>query len=71
VKKKNKTKVNAYLKYSGIAFQLFFLLFITAYAGQWVDARLGNKRPYLTAFLLIFVLGGYLYKLVKDLEKDK
>ncbi len=65
----NKSKTNQYLKYSGLAFQMFVLLLIAVYAGQWLDNKFDFQRPYLTALLLIFALLSYFIKLYYDLIK--
>lgn len=67
----DKTKnPNAYLKYSGMVFQLFALLFIAAFAGQKIDAWLGNKTAYVTALLLCIAVLGYLLKIYFELIKN-
>jgi len=60
---------NQYLKYSGMALQLFVLLGIGAWLGQKLDARLHTPDPYFTiAFILLFTTA-FFYKLVKDLNR--
>jgi len=60
---------NQYLKYSGMALQLFVLLGVGAWIGQKLDAKFMTKDPYFTiAFILIFMTA-FFYKLVKDLNR--
>lgn len=67
---KHTKQVNKYLKYSGIAFQLFFLLLIAVFAGQYLDERLGNETPWFLLLFIILAFGAWMYKLIKDLEQD-
>ena len=64
------TSVNKYLKYSGIAFQLFFLLAIAVLAGQYLDERLGNETPWFLLLFIVLGFSGWMYKLVRDLDRD-
>ena len=60
---------NQYLKYSGMALQLFVLLAVGAWLGQMLDAKLNTPDPYFTiAFILLFTTA-FFYKLVKDLNR--
>ena len=62
-------QVNQYLKYSGMAFQLFVLLGIAAFLGQWLDKRYLSGNPYFTIILILLFTGGFFYRLVKDLSR--
>ncbi len=63
---------NQYLKYSGMALQLFALLGIAAWLGQKLDKSLHTADPYFTILLILLFTGGFFYKLVKDLnQKDE
>lgn len=67
----NKSKhPNAYLKYSGMVFQLLVLLFLAAYAGQKIDERLGNETAYVTALLVLVAVIAYLIKIYFELSKN-
>lgn len=70
MKKKNSKGANQYLKYSGIAFQLFFFLFIAVYAGKYTDAYLGTTKPYFTIVFLLVALVGFFYKIYNDLARE-
>lgn len=61
---------NKYLKYSGIGFTLFALLAIAVYGGQKLDAYLGLDQPWFTILFLLLGFGGWVAKLMKDLETD-
>lgn len=63
---------NQYLKYSGIVFQLFALLGLGAWLGQYLDAKLNTPDPYFTILFILLFSAGFFYKLVKDLgRKDE
>jgi len=65
-------QVNQYLKYSGMALQLFVLMAAGAFLGQWLDKRLSTPQPYFTILLILLFTGGFFYRLVKDLnQKDE
>ncbi len=68
---KNIRKVNAYLKYSGLAFQLAFVIFLGIYVGNYIDTYFGLKVPIATMILVLLLFGAYMYKLVVDLMKPK
>lgn len=68
---KNIRKVNAYLKYSGLAFQLAFVIFVGIYLGKYIDSYFGLKVPIATMILVVLLFGAYMYKLVIDLMKPK
>jgi len=59
---------NDYLKYSGIAFQMFFLLLFGWFIGGYLDGILSFDKPYLALLFMMLFLIGYLYKLVKELS---
>ena len=60
--------VNDYLKYSGMAFQMFFLLLFGWFIGGYIDGLLAFDKPYIALSMMTILLVGYLYKLVKDLS---
>ncbi len=62
-------QVNHYLKYSGMALQLFVLMALGAFLGQWLDRRLSSAKPYFTIILILLFTGGFFYRLVKDLNR--
>ncbi len=64
------TQSNQYLKYSGMVIQLFVLLGIGAWLGQYLDEKLNTPDPYLTILMILLFSGAFFYKLVKDLGRD-
>lgn len=63
-----KPKGYEYLKYSGLAFQMFFILFLGWWIGSKIDAYLDISKPVFALILLIVFLTGFFYKLIKDLS---
>ena len=63
---------NQYLKYSGMVFQLFVLLGVGAWLGQYLDKKLHTPDPYFTILFILLFTAGFFYKLVKELgRKDE
>lgn len=62
---------NAYLKYAGLAFQIFGTLAVGAIAGQWLDKKFMLPKPYITIFLILFLFTGIIYWLILDTKKMK
>jgi F0F1-type ATP synthase assembly protein I len=60
---------NQYLKYSGLVVQLFVLLGVGAWLGQYLDEKLHTPDPYFTILLILLFTAGFFYKLVKDLSR--
>lgn len=69
--KKKRPSSNKYMKFSGLGFQLAFLLFFAIWAGGKLDVMMENKSAYMTALLVVLAFGGFMYKLFKDLENLK
>jgi F0F1-type ATP synthase assembly protein I len=59
----------SYLKYAGLAFQLFALLFIGAWLGGRVDKWLHTADPYFTILFILLFMAGFFYRLVKELNR--
>ncbi|HEU5289498.1 MAG TPA: AtpZ/AtpI family protein [Cyclobacteriaceae bacterium] len=69
-KSNNKKPVNAYMKYSGLAFQLLGSMAILGWLGYKLDQKLSLQFP---AFMLLFgFLGfsGVMYKVYKSLKQE-
>ena len=60
---------NQYLKYSGMAIQLFVLIGAGAWFGQKLDQKLATSEPYFTIILILLFTGGFFYRLVKELSR--
>lgn len=61
----------AYLKYSGLAFQMFFYLLLGWFGGSWLDRKLGFEDPWMALGLTFLFLIGFFVKLYYDLERNE
>jgi len=59
----------AYLKYSGLAFQMFAILLLGWWFGSLADSHFGFEKPYLGISLCFLFLIGFLFKLYVDVTK--
>ena len=66
---RNSKSSNQYLKYSGMAVQLFVLIGVGAWLGQIIDRKLSTPEPYFTIILILLFTGGFFYRLVKELSR--
>jgi len=66
---------SAFLKYSGLGFQLAAVILIFLFAGIWLDGKFGTKFIFTLVFTVLGFFGGFynFYLTVKDLntKKDK
>ncbi len=58
-----------YLRYTGMAFELFALLLILIYIGKKLDAYFGFEKSYLLMLLVTMGLMGYLAKIYFETTK--
>ncbi|MCC6816941.1 MAG: AtpZ/AtpI family protein [Saprospiraceae bacterium] len=63
---KKPSDYNAYFKYAGLAFQIFGILAVGAFAGQYLDRKLGLSQPWMTILIVLFFFIGIIYKIVLD-----
>ncbi|MFA0961758.1 AtpZ/AtpI family protein [Roseivirga sp. BDSF3-8] len=67
--KKKPSQPNEYLKYTGLAFQLFGVIAVFTYIGYLIDEKLmGGKTIFLIVFMLLGTFGS-LYQLYRSLPK--
>lgn len=64
-----KGKLQSYLKYSGLAFQMLLVLGIAAYGGMQLDAYAGNKNPWFTIVFMLLGVIGSIYKIIISVMK--
>ena len=67
-KKRKLAKIDNYLKFSGLAFQMIFIMGLTAWGGHTLDKNLEFKIPVFTVIFVILSLVGILYSLIKSLN---
>ena len=67
-----KEKSTAYLKYSSLGFQLVAVMLISVFLGGYLDKKwnAGNPR-YFTVGLIMVLISAYLYKIIRELTKEK
>ena len=70
-KNKTKTKVNNYVKYSSMVFQLGVVIALGVWGGRKIDEYLGLKFPAFTLILLFVAIFGGMYWTLKDLIRKK
>lgn len=68
--KQSHNRAKAYLKYSGIAFQLVAMVLIGLFLGQWVDEKMGNEKPLITILCILVFFTLYMIRLYYDLIKS-
>jgi hypothetical protein len=69
--KPSQNRWQAYVKYSGLAFQLAAVVFAGIFIGRWLDEKLMLEKPVFTMLLVMIFFGGYMYKLYKELTSIK
>ncbi len=65
-----KGKLQSYLKYSGLAFQMLIVLGLAAYGGMRLDAYMGNKNPWFTILFMVLGVVGSIYKIIVSVMKQ-
>jgi F0F1-type ATP synthase assembly protein I len=69
-KKDNKPNgVNSFARYSGLFFQMFFIIGIFAIAGYTVDEHAGNNKMYYTAGLSLLGVIVAIYHVLKEVNQ--
>jgi membrane protein DedA with SNARE-associated domain len=58
-------------RYSGMAFQLFVLLWLAYKAGDWADSKLQAEKPFATIGLLLLAIFSYLYYIIKQTSRPR
>lgn len=64
---KARSRRDAYLKYSGMAFQMGIIILVGTLIGKKLDAYFQTERPYLTVVLALLSISAALYITLKDL----
>jgi membrane protein DedA with SNARE-associated domain len=63
-------KSNKFLKYSGLAVQIFATLAIAAWFGKWLDRKLEMDKPIFTAVTSIVMLVLLMIWINYDIKKQ-
>ena len=64
-----KTKINPFLRFTGVAFQMGALIALGAWGGTELDAWAGNQKPIYTIILCLLAIGISLYLIIKEALK--
>jgi F0F1-type ATP synthase assembly protein I len=64
---KDRIRSNAYLKYSGMAFEMAAMIFVGTFTGKKLDAYLHTDRPYFTLLGALLGTIASLYITLKDI----
>lgn len=67
---KDTNQRNAYLRYTGLAFQILAAIFLGIWGGYKLDWWLGLKYPIFTIVLSLAALLGAMFYLIKSLPKN-
>jgi uncharacterized membrane protein YbjE (DUF340 family) len=70
-KKRKLTQIDNYLKFSGLAFQMIFVMGLAAWGGHTLDKYLEFTIPVFAIIFIILSLIGILYSLIKYLNSKK
>lgn len=66
-KKDRRSKgLSDFAKYSGMAFQMFAVIFITVWGGMKLDKLAGNQTPVFTIILSLLGVFAAIYTVIKD-----
>jgi len=62
-------QLQSYARYSGMAFQLFAMLFVGYIIGNFIDQKLAANKPIATALCLLLAIFMYLFAIIKSTNK--
>lgn len=70
-KENNKRSLNAFARYSGMAFQIAASIVLCLFLGKWIDSKFPMKFPVFTTALTILGVFLGVYFVISDLLKRK
>ena len=68
-KRKPEKRLNKYIRFSGIAFQLGVAMYLAAYFGKKLDAYFSLEKHFFTLGLIIFTLVLSIWSITIQLKK--
>jgi len=68
-KKTGNKEVNYFVRYTGLAFQMFGIILITTWGGVKLDKLTGTGKPVFTIILSLLGVFAAIYTAVKDFIK--
>jgi F0F1-type ATP synthase assembly protein I len=63
------TRVRAFAKYSGIAFQMLAIIGGFTWLGTWLDERYQSKNPWYTVGLMLVGVFLAMFQIIRSLTK--
>jgi len=72
-KEKSKKRLNKYIRFTGIGFQIGITMYLAAYFGEWLDHYFSMKEKVFTLLLIIVSLAATIWSItvqLKDIDKD-
>lgn len=66
----DKSQINDYLKYSGLAFQMLGVIGVSVWVGLKLDERFMGGKPVFLIILTFLGIFGSIYTLYRSLPKD-
>lgn len=69
-KPKKSAGLEQYARYSGMAFQMIFIILCGALLGQYLDKTFQLEKPLWTVFLSLIAIGMALYVALKDFIRN-
>ncbi|WP_046243986.1 AtpZ/AtpI family protein [Hymenobacter terrenus] len=64
------SRVRAFAKYSGIAFQMLAIIGLSTWLGTWLDAYYQLRNPWLTIGLMLLGVLVALLQVIRSLTKE-
>ncbi len=64
------TRVRAFAKYSGIAFQMLGIIGGFTWLGMWLDERYQSKNPWFTVGLMLVGVFLAMFQIIRSLTKE-
>lgn len=68
--KQNRSQLNSYIKYSGLAFQMIAVMGLAVWGGMKLDDAVGNKFPAFMIILSLLAFTASLIVTIRNLPKD-
>ncbi len=65
-KKEGRTKMNAYVRFSGLAFQMGGIILAGVWGGMKLDEHFQYDQPWFTIGLSLLAVFGALYQVIKQ-----
>ncbi len=63
-------KVNNYMKYSSLGFQMIGAIIFTGWLGNFIDNKMDNKTPVWTLVLMLLGVTTSIFLLIRSVTKE-